>query len=92
MGYGEGAAKSIIDNRPSAPRLPFKESVGDVNEKLERFLTKIDNFKSHLFPLPEKPDPARGDLISQDFADMIDRTHHLLMMCEERFDSIRDRF
>lgn len=89
MGYGEGAA---TQTRPSAPRLPFKESVGNVNEKLERLLTKIDNFRSHLFPQPISPNAQTDPIPSPDFADMLDRTHHLLMMCEEHLDSIRDRF
>lgn len=92
MGYGEGTAKSSIIDRSPSPRLPFKESVGNVNEKLERLLTKIDNFRSHLFPEQEKPNPARGDLTTSDFAEMLDYTHQLLMMCEDHLDSIRDRF
>lgn len=89
MGYGEGAATQA---RPPAPRLPFKESVGTVNEKLERLLTKIENFRSHLFPQPISPNAQTDPIPSPDFDEMLDRTHNLLSLIEDRFDSIRDRF
>lgn len=83
--YGASAG-----NRTTPPRLPFKESIGSANEKLERLLLKISNFDGHLFPQPTTdgalcPGPS-------DFAEMIDRTHELISLCELRLDRIRDRF
>lgn len=88
MGNFEQAnAKTVL---LQATRLPFKEGVSVLNDKLERLLGKIDNFQSHLFP---QPDTGTADIpSSSDFADMLDRAHGLVERCENRLDMIRDRF
>lgn len=80
--------------RSTAPRLPFKESLSSLNEKLERLHKKVGNFQDHLFPTPQPAESARSIEAAPpiDFSEMFARAHEFVDRIEKRFDTIRDRF